>query len=191
MYIKVKTFIVSAVACVLFTGCQSYFYSQVPEPFTSNAETSAIDNQSYQEKLQKMVDKKFPKADIKITTDHFNVLIAGQVESQKTKEAATAFVQKQQYVRDVYNYTTITAKPSYSSSSSIVSQVQDRLSKEPDIDSSKVTVTYVDGVVYLMGSNIGNLTHYGRAIKGIYTISGVIKVVDLVKPGSEDYYSGK
>lgn len=190
MLIKIRTFILSGITCLVFTGCASYFYNEVTEPFTSNAETIAIDNQNYEKKLQKMIDKQFPKADMQITTDHFNVLIAGQVESQKTKDAATAFIKKQQYVRDVYNYTTIAAKPSYSSSSSIISEVKERLGKEPDIEANKITVTFVDGVVYLMGTNIGDLTHYARAIKGIYAISGVDKIVDLVKPGAQDYYSG-
>lgn len=191
MYIKARTLILTSITCFIFTGCASYFYSQVPEPFTTNAETLAMDNQSYQKKLQKMVDKNFSKADIKITTDHFNVLIAGQVESKKTKDALTMFIKKQQFVRDVYNYTTIAAKPSYSSSSSIVSDVEDRLAQEPDIDSNKITVTFVDGVIYLMGTNIGDLTHLNRAIKGVYAINGVNKVVDLVRPGVADYYSGR
>ncbi len=35
------------------------------------------------------------------------------------------------------------------------------------------------------------MTHLVRAIKGIYVIGGVKKVVNLVKPGKVDYYSGR
>jgi osmotically-inducible protein OsmY len=147
MQFDIKTYFLIGISCLVVNGCASYFYSQVPEPFTSNAETLAIDNQSYQNKLQTLVNQKFPQADIKIVTDHFNVLIAGQVESQKTKNSATVFIKKQQYVKDVYNYTTISKKPSYSSSSLITTAVNDRLNKEPDIDSKKITVVYIDGVV--------------------------------------------
>src|SRR6185437_3103273 len=191
MYYKIRTLIVTCLAAVLFTGCASYFYSHVPEPFTSNAETQAIDNKTFSKKLQKMVDKKFPDADLKIVSDHFNVLIAGQVESQKTKDAVVAVIKKQKYIRDVYDYTTITDKPSYNGSSSTESDAIDRLNEEQDIDSTNMKVVYVDSVIYLMGSNIGDLTHLNRAIRGIYTIGGVKKVVNLVKPGKYDYYSGR
>lgn len=191
MYTKIRIFILTGLTCLLFSGCASYFYSEVPEPFTSNAETIALDNQSYQEKLQKMVDKKFPKADVEIVTDHFNVLIAGQVESKNTKTALANFIKQQQFVEDVYDYTTVTKKPSYSTSSSVISKVQDRLSKEPDIDATKITVAFVDGVVYLLGTNVGDLTHLSRAIEGVYVIDGVKKVVDLEKPGPTDYSSAQ
>jgi osmotically-inducible protein OsmY len=163
----------------------------VPEPFTSNAETQEIDNSLYAKKLQKLVDKEFPKADLKIASDHFNILIVGQVDSQGTKEAVVELIKKQQAVREVFDYTTITENPSYDSSSSIVYKVQERLSKEPDIISKRITVIYADGVIYLMGTNIGDLSHLARAIKGIYVIEGVTKVVNLVIPGRSDYNSGR
>lgn len=191
MYNQIRNLTVTCALSLALTGCPSYFYSQVPEPFTSNAQTSALDNQNYQEKLQKMVDTKFPHASIKVTSSHFNVLIAGQVASKYTKNAIVKFIGQQDFVCKVYDYTTITSHPSYSTSSSVVSDVQLRLYKEPDISSDRITVTYVDGVVYLMGTNLGNLTHYALAIKGIYTIKGVHRVVDLVVPGKQDYYSDK
>ncbi|MCC2644954.1 MAG: hypothetical protein K0R49_1187 [Burkholderiales bacterium] len=191
MYYKKLNLILLCLASVCITSCQSYFYSKVPEPFTSNAETQEIDNSLYAKKLQKLVDKEFPKADLKIASDHFNILIVGQVDSQGTKEAVVELIKKQQAVREVFDYTTITENPSYDSSSSIVYKVQERLSKEPDIISKRITVIYADGVIYLMGTNIGDLSHLARAIKGIYVIEGVTKVVNLVIPGRSDYNSGR
>jgi osmotically-inducible protein OsmY len=191
MHYKVRVLFITCLTSILFTGCASYFYSQVPEPFTTNAETQDIDNRAYSEKIQKMVDKKFPKADIKIVADHFNVLVAGQVESQKTKDDVVALVKAGKNIRDVYDYTTITAKPSYNGSSSIESDVKERLNQEPDLADARISVTYIDSVVYLMGTNIGDMTHLARAIKGIYAMEGVKKVVNLVKPGKLDYYSGR
>ncbi|HLX53557.1 MAG TPA: BON domain-containing protein [Aquella sp.] len=188
---KFRTLIVTCLASIFFTGCSSYFYSQVPEPFTSNFQTQDIDNQHFSKKLQKIVDKKFPNADLKIVADHFDVLIAGQVESQKTKEEVVQVIKKQKYARDVYDYTTITVKPDYNGSSLMESDVSDRLNEEQDIDSTRIKVVYVDSVVYLMGNNVGDLTHLNRAIRGIYAISGVKKVVNLIKEGHSDYYSGR
>ncbi len=191
MFYKVRTLFITCLASILFTGCASYFYSQVPEPFSTNTENQAIDNKLYSKKIQKMVDKTFPKADLKIVADHFNVLVAGQVESQKTKDDVVALIKSQKDIRDVYDYTTITAKPDYNGSSSIESDVKDRIYEEPDLADAKISITYVDSVVYLMGSNVGDLTHLARAIKGIYAMQGVKKVVNLVKPGRSDYYSGR
>ncbi|MCC2625368.1 MAG: hypothetical protein K0R14_1241 [Burkholderiales bacterium] len=191
MYYKVRTLFITCLASILFTGCASYFYSQVPEPFPTNTENQEMDNKLYSKKIQKMVDKKFPKADLKIVADHFNVLVAGQVESQKTKDDVVALVRSLKDIRDVYDYTTITANPSYNGSSSIESDVKDRLSQEPNIADAKISVTYVDSVVYLMGTNVGDMTHLARAIKGIYAMEGVKKVVNLIKPGKSDYYSGR
>lgn len=191
MYYKNLNLIIMGLAAVMITSCQSYFYSKVPEPFTSNVETQEIDNSIYAKKLQKMVDKKFTNADIKIASDHFNVLVAGQVESQGTKDAVVALIKQQKVVREVFDYTTITEHPSYNNCSSIASKTEDRLSKEPDIISTRIDVVCVDSVVYLMGTNIGDMTHLNRAIKGIYVMEGVKKVVNLVRPGRSDYSSGR
>lgn len=186
---KAKRLAVIVLAGTVFTGCSSSYYSKVPGPFTSNVENQESDNINYQNKLQKLVDKQFPKAEVKIVADHFNVLVVGQVPNQETKDGILDFVSKRHGTGSIFDYMLVAPKPSLKYSSSITSDVKDRLKEEQDIDYTKVTVATVDGVVYLLGTNVGDLTHLARAIKGIYTIDGVTKVVNLVKPGPGDYYS--
>lgn len=187
MQIKLKSLIVPVIAGALLVGCASGYYSQVPEPFTSNFETQQIDNENYQDKLQNLVDKNFKKAEVKIVTNHFNVLIVGEVESSGTKVALNQFIKHQQNTKKIFDYSIVNPKPSLHTSSFLASDIRDRLAQEPDISVDNMSITVVSGVAYLMGTNVGNLTHLDRAIKGVDAIDGVKQVVNLVQPGVYDY----
>jgi hypothetical protein len=138
-----------------------------------------------------LIDDKFPNVDVRVVSNHFNVLIVGQVDSRTTQVALEKFVKRQLEVRKVFDYTTISAKPDLKYSSSLTSDAQDRIATEYNIAPDKVTVIAVDGVVYVMGANIGDLTSLKEALNGVAAMKKVRKVVNLVQPGKEDYYSVK
>lgn len=177
---------------VVLSGCASSYYSPVAEPFVSNVESEKNDNINFQDKLQRMVDKQFSKeVKVLVYSNHFNVLVVGQVKNKQTEYQLVDFLKKQENVVSVWDYTSISSTMELNYSASQTQQSLYRLSQEQDIDSDKITVVAVDNIVYIMGTNVGDLTHLERAIKGIYTIGKVKQVINLVKMGNDDYYSVK
>jgi hypothetical protein len=58
-----------------------------------------------------------------------------------------------------------------------------------DIIAKNLKIITVDNIVYIMGSNVGNLTSLDLAVNGIYSIHDVKKVVNLEQKGHLDYVS--
>jgi osmotically-inducible protein OsmY len=115
------------------------------------------------------------------------VLLVGQVASNTDKATAETICKKWPSTQKIFNYLTVNAQPSLNMNSSITSDAKKRISMQYDIEPTAITVTTVDNVVYIMGTNIGNLSALDEAIKGIYSISNVNKVVNLEQKGSADY----
>ena len=85
--------------------------------------------------------------------------------------------------REVFNYLTVNPYPALNTNSSITSDAKNRLDKQNDLNSDLIKVVTVDDVVYIMGSNVGNLNSLKKAINGIYSIDNVQKVVNLEQVG--------
>ena len=181
-------FSVVALSLLIF-GCSSPEYANLNPPYTSNQENLDADNVSMGKKIQRQVDQVFPRGDIKVVADDFNILLIGEINTRANHDQLTKLVRNQRDVKQVWNYTTVSPNPYLDYNSSLVKKVQARIALEKNIDPRKVTVAAIGGTVYLLGTNIGNLTYLERSIRGIYTINGVNNVINLTTVGRNDYNS--
>lgn len=183
-----KILSLAILANITLLGCSNVYYTDFGYSYT-NAANEQYDNTNFDKKMQRMVKQHFPTVKIKVVANYFDVLVVGEVDSQSTKDKIVKYIKSQHNVKQVWDYTTISSLPKLNYDSSIVSDVEDRLAREKDLQPNAIVVVAVDGVVYLMGTNIGNWTHLKTAIDGIYTIEGVTKVVNLIQRGPLDYSS--
>ena len=162
--------------------------SELTAPYYTDADNQAKDDKDLQDKLKAMYKAQIPGNAIDVTAYSGEVLLVGQVPSSNDKARAAAIAKQIPYVKQIDNYLTINAnKPVLNSNSSLADKAMARIKSQSDIDAQYVRVNAVDGVVYIMGSNLGNLTALNKAINGIYAMNGVNKVINLVKPGDKDY----
>lgn len=180
--------ILCALSLLLFS-CSTPDYADLNPPYTSNEENLANDNVNLSAKIQKQIEALFPRAKVKVIANNFNVLVIGECGSQETKDRLVGIIKGQRDVKEVWNYTTINAKPRLRINDELIEMVQDRIGLEKNINPAHVVVTAVGSTVYLMGTNIGNLTYFSRSLRGIYTLSGVSQVINLTQMGPKDYYS--
>lgn len=164
---------------------------QLTSPYLTNLDNQRTDDKMLRNKLQDQLDDEIKNSAIKVMVDHDDVLLVGQVASQGDSNQATVLCKQLSSVDKVFNYLTVAAKPSLNINSSINNDVKDRLDTQIDIQGKQLTVITVDHVVYIMGTNIGNLGALDYAIKGINNIEGVNKVVNLVQKGNFDYYGSE
>ncbi len=164
---------------------------QLTSPYLTNLDNQRTDDKMLRNKLQDQLDDEIKNSAIKVVVDHDNVLLVGQVASQSDSNQATVLCKQSSSVNKVFNYLTVAAKPSLNINSSVNNDAQDRLDTQIDIQGKRLTVITVDHVVYIMGTNIGNLTSLDYAIKGINNIEGVNQVVNLVQKGNFDYYGSE
>ena len=161
----------------------------IDAPYASDADNQRTDDQALKHKLQDTLDAQLKGSDIRVCVNGSNVLLLGQTLSADTKNQAETLAKSLPNVKKVFNYLTINMQPSLNTSSSISSQALDRIGMQKGIYSQSLQITTVDGVVYIMGSNVGNLTALETAIQGVYSIERVNKVVNLVQKGDQDYYT--
>ena len=164
---------------------------QLTSPYLTNLDNQRTDDKMLRNKLQDQLDDEIKNSAIKVVVDHDNVLLVGQVASQSDSNQATVLCKQSSSVNKVFNYLTVAAKPSLNINSSVNNDAQDQLDTQIDIQGKRLTVITVDHVVYIMGTNIGNLTSLDYAIKGINNIEGVNQVVNLVQKGNFDYYGSE
>ncbi|MBP9768132.1 MAG: BON domain-containing protein [Burkholderiales bacterium] len=176
---------------LLATGCSTEapfkVNASLTAPYITDSENQKDDGQALSERLDDVLDAQIPTNKIKVVVDHYNVLLVGQVASNTDKATAETICKKWPSTQKIFNYLTVNAQPSLNMNSSITSDATKRISMQYDIEPTAITVTTVDNVVYIMGTNIGNLSALDEAIKGIYSISNVNKVVNLEQKGSADY----
>ena len=176
---------------MLATGCSTEapfkVNASLTAPYITDSENQKDDGQALSERLDDVLDAQIPTNKIKVVVDHYNVLLVGQVASNTDKATAETICKKWPSTQKIFNYLTVNAQPSLNMNSSITSDATKRISMQYDIEPTAITVTTVDNVVYIMGTNIGNLSALDEAIKGIYSISNVNKVVNLEQKGSADY----
>lgn len=176
---------------LLSTGCSTEASFKVnadlTAPYITNVENQRDDDLALASRLDDILGSQIPTSKIFVIVNNYNVLLVGQVASNADKATAESICKKWPTTNLVFNYLTVAAKPSLNTSSSITREAMKRVDMQYDIDSKAVIMTTVDNVVYLMGTNVGNLTALNEVIKGIYSIDNVNKVVNLEQRGPSDY----
>jgi len=161
--------------------------TQLTSPYITDEDNKRNDDDQLREQLQDKLTTQLAKSQLRVIVDHGNVLLVGQVVTTNDRSQASAICYTIPVVKKIFNYLTVAAKPSLNLNSSLANKAKNRITVQDDIYSPNLQVIAVAGVIYLMGSNIGNLTALQAAIEGIYTYPGVTRVINLVQPGPDDY----
>lgn len=164
---------------------------QLTAPYITDAQNQQDDDKALAKRLNSVLSDQLVNSKIKVVVNHSNVLLVGQVASNGDKLNAESICNKWPGTKQVFDYMTIADQPNLDSSSSISSAAMDRIKMQFDINTDSINVATVDDVVYIMGTDVGNLTALDTAIKAIYSIPKVRKVVNLVQKGSLDYVVAK
>ena len=122
------------------------------------------------------------KAHINVTSYNRQVLLTGEVASEKDKQTAEAVVSKVDNVRAVVNELAVLGSSSLSQRSNdslITGKVKATLVDAKDISASAFKVTTERGIVYLMGRVTQREAN--RATDVVRTVSGVQRVVRVLE----------
>lgn len=186
---RLKGLYLVMVASLSLGACAAPSYSDLTVQYTSNAENLRNDNANMATKIQDKIMLYYPSSEVKVFANDFNVLILGEVKTTNIKDQITVLAQSEHSIKEVWNYVTVNPKPNFKLNKSVITEVRGRIVLEKNLMPDNVEVEAVGSTVYLMGRNIGNLTYFDRAIRGIYMLEGVDKVVNLTRKGPDDYRS--
>ena len=176
---------------LLLNGCATSAPAKVSQlldaPYATDSENQKSDDLALKHKLQDMLDAQLVGNDIRVVVTFSNVLLVGQVVSDKIKDQASAIAKTLPNVKKVLNYLSINSMPSFNSSSSISNLATERIGLQQDVYAANLTLITVDGVIYIMGSNIGSLSALNIAAQSLYSLEKVTKVVNLIQKSTQDY----
>lgn len=145
---------------------------------------SVIDDQLLEHKVNSVLGAQVPNGSFTVASYNNEVLLAGQVSSQKTYDKANTAVVNTEGVKKVWNYLTIAKKESLgdvSKDTYITTAAKTRLIGQKKVNANNIKVVTCAGTVYLLGKDAGNKVQIHGAIDGIREISGVKEVVNLIK----------
>jgi osmotically-inducible protein OsmY len=145
--------------------------------------TSVIGDQTLEHKINTVLDAQVPSGSFTVASYNSEVLLAGQVPSQKAYDKSSVAAINTVGVKKVWNYVTIGKKESLSDISKdtyITSAAKTRLIAQKEVNTNNIKVVTCAGVVYLLGKDAGSKVQVNGAIDGIRQISGVKDVVDLI-----------
>lgn len=164
--------------------------AQLTSPYVTDEQTQKDSDTALAKRLNNVLDDQIPNSEIKVVVDHYNVLLVGQVASSNDKATAESICKKWPSTAQVLDYLTIVSppnSPSLNTNSSISSDVKNLVEAKYDLDPNAVQIITVDNVVYIFGTNVGNLSALNDVIKNTYSINKVQKVVNLEQKGDQDY----
>ncbi len=169
------------------TNATTRVASNLTSPFLTDQDNQRSDDTALEGRLKDDLDRQIPGNKIKVVVTNNDVLLVGQVATAAAKKQAANICENSPSVQEIFNYLTVNVNPSLNTNSSITKDATDRLDKQNDLNASLMKVITVDDVVYIMGTNVGNLDALKKAINGIYSIDNVQKVVNLEQVGPRDY----
>jgi osmotically-inducible protein OsmY len=145
---------------------------------------SVVDDQLLEHKVNSVLDAQVPNGSFTVASYDSDILLAGQVPSQKEYNKANLAVENTEGVKKVLNHLKIGKKESIgdiSKDAYITSAAKTRLIAQKEVNTNNIKVVTCAGVVYLLGKDAGNKIQINGAISGIREISGVKEVVNLIK----------
>jgi osmotically-inducible protein OsmY len=162
----------------------------VPNPYNPNYEypykgmqaNNIDDNKVLSQKIQNILDDKYSKsADTVVLADHFNVLVAGEVDSETTKDKIAETIKAIPSVKEYNDYLTVNAvKPKLYKNKIATKNAQLRVNNQADISLEHLQVVVVADSAYIMGDiKPEQIKDLNSAIDGIYAVEGVNNVVNL------------
>lgn len=160
-------------------------------PYVTQAQAQRDNDGDLASRLNSVLSSQFPTSKIKVVVNNNNILLVGQVKSNGDSIQAETICKKWPGTDNVFNYLTISDKPTLSTSTFMVSDAKEKVTAFFDINIENMDFIAVDNVIYIMGTNVGNLTALDTAIERMYSISKVTRVVNLEQQGPNDYTTEK
>lgn len=145
-----------------------------------------IDDQSLEHNVNNVLSAQVPNGSFTVASYDQNVLLTGQVPTPEDKEKAELAVTNTAGVKKVWNYLTMAVNESIgdiSHDAYLTSMAKSRLIAQKGVNTNNIKVVTSNDVVYLLGKNAGDPVQINGAVKGIESISGVKKVVNLIQVG--------
>ncbi len=178
---------------LLISGCSTEasvkVSDQLTAPYITDTDHQREDDTALEDKIKQLLADQVPGNKVKAMVLNYDVLLVGQVATNADKDKVANIVKGLPSPKKVFNYINVASKPVLNTSSTITTEAMTRLETQNNINGNSMKAITVDNIVYLMGTNIGDLSALNTAIEGIYSIPGVKKIVNLVQPGDRDYYS--
>lgn len=160
---------------------------ELTSPYITQAQAQHDNDKDLATRLGNVLSKQFPLSKIKVVVNNNDVLLVGQVKSNSDSIQAESVCKKWPGTEKVFNYLTLSDKPTLNTSSFMASDAQEKVKGFFDINFEVMDFIAVDNVIYIMGTNVGNLTALDTAIERMYSIPKVTKVVNLEQRGEDDY----
>ena len=183
------SFLVVLLGCLASCGVPNPYNPNYENPFTGTLKNEDGDNIALASKFQDAIHDGYSEsAAVVVVTDHFNVLIAGEVNSQAVKDKIGDMIKNNRAVKNYYDYTTIQAvKPTLHYNKTATKTAQLRVDNENNISQQNIKVVVVSSTAYVIGNIKPDQTKdLKSAIDGIYAVEGVNQVVNLTKIKSYD-----
>ncbi|MEN9946553.1 MAG: hypothetical protein RLZZ293_939 [Pseudomonadota bacterium] len=190
-----KIFRLVVSSCILFglVACSTQDATRVSDnltaPYLTDSDNQRNDDIALENRLERELNKLNSHNKIKLVVTNSNVLLVGQVVTEEQKSSIQHLIEEMPNVKQIFNYLTVTINPKLNENNSINKQAIHRVNMQNDIIAKNLKIITVDNIVYIMGSNVGNLTSLDLAVNGIYSIHDVKKVVNLEQKGHLDYVS--
>lgn len=144
--------------------------------------STVFDDQSLSNKAKSIAEAIEPKGSYTVSAYNGQILLAGQVPNQYDKDVIYSSVKNMNNINGVWNYLTVEKNQSLgqiTTDTYLTSAAKSRLIAQKNINTNNIKVVTCNGVVYLMGSDIGSNYQLSSAITGIRGIEGVKDVVNL------------
>lgn len=148
-----------------------------------------IDDQTLEHDVNNVLSAQVPNGSFTVASHGQKILLAGQVPTQADKDKAALAATNTAGVKKVYNYLTLSVNETVgdiSHDAYLTSLAKSRLIGQKGVNTNNIKVVTCSDVVYLLGDkDAGNSEQIAGAIKGIESISGVKKVVNLISTDTQ------
>lgn len=144
--------------------------------------STVFDDQGLSNKAKSIAEAIEPKGSYTVSAYNGKILLAGQVPNQYDKDIIYSSVKNMNNINGVWNYLTVGKNQSLgqiTTDTYLTSAAKSRLIAQKNINTNNIKVVTCNGVVYLMGADVGSNYQLSSAITGIRGIDGVKDVVNL------------
>ncbi|MCX8514380.1 MAG: BON domain-containing protein, partial [Burkholderiales bacterium] len=168
---------------IITSGCSSPTYSKLNYSYNGAIENARIDNKEFAAKINNQIAEIYgSQAAVDVISDHFNILVVGQVESDGVADGIKFLIKSYPVVKSYISYATISSPPVLLTQEQVNKKVLDRIAAEDNLNQDNIQAVTIAGTVYI----IGQISKYEapnlKSIEeGLYSIPGVYKVNNLIK----------
>ena len=150
---------------------------------SSNGFVARADDQSLEHKVNQVLSDQLVKGNFTVASYGHEVLLTGQVATHKDRTKAMTAVMNTTGVNKVWNYLSVGASEDagdIANDAYLTTAAKSRLIAQKDVNTNNIKLVTSNGVVYLLGKDVGKPDQIQAAIVSIKGINKVRKVVNLI-----------